>query len=176
MIELKHLPSFPQEIIALDEVGPFPLNGPVFMGAKRILVTEPEALKSLVRFLRRKGIKDSKLISAAKRQSILKELKIPELPFRQTGEIQLKGFSVSLRAMKEAALHLSEGDKTQTTLLIGGHMKLRWPGASPWKEVLIIKGDAKSALIALAAILRLSIARPLPFMDPVRSTRPRLRK
>ena len=83
MIELKHLTEFPQEVIALDEVGRSPLSGPVVIGAVRILVTEPEALRSLIRFLRRKGIKDSKLINASKRQEILSALKIPDLPFRQ---------------------------------------------------------------------------------------------
>ncbi len=173
MIELKHLPTFPQELIAVDEVGRSPLSGPVVIGAVRILVSDADSLKSLIRFLRRKGIKDSKLITAAKRQGILSSLKIPELPFRERGEIELKGFKMSfvtwemdhtvidrenilaasLRGMKEAALHLSEIDKAQTTVLIDGHMKLRWEETSPWKEVPIIKGDVKSALIALAAIL-----------------------
>lgn len=174
MVELKHLTTFPQEVIALDEVGRSPLSGPVVIGAVRLLIQEPESLKSLIRYLKRKGVKDSKLLTAEKRDEVLKALGINLLNFREKGEIQLKGFAISflswemdhevidqenilnasLRGMKEAALGLSTTDKTQTTLLIDGQMKLRWgDSVAPWREVTIVKGDVRSALIGLAAII-----------------------
>jgi ribonuclease HII len=62
--------------------------------------------------------------------------------------------AASLRGMKEATLFLSAEDKSQTTLLIDGPFKLRWGEMeSPFKEIPIIKGDVKSPLIALAAII-----------------------
>ena len=174
MIELKHVTEFPREVIALDEVGRSPLSGPVVIGCVRLLVTDNEKFKSLIRLLRRKGIKDSKLLSAELRQSILKNLGIQMIPFRNRGEIELRGMTLSyvtwemnhqiidtenilqasLRGMKEASLFLSVGDKTQSTLLIDGHMKLKWDSEiKPWEEISIIKGDVKSALIGLASVI-----------------------
>ncbi|HXH75167.1 MAG TPA: ribonuclease HII [Bacteriovoracaceae bacterium] len=63
-------------------------------------------------------------------------------------------FEASMRGMKEAALFLSSGDKSQTSVLIDGHIKLRWKEeSSPWTEFAIIKGDVKSSLIGLASII-----------------------
>ena len=87
MIELKHVTEFPREVIVLDEVGRSPLSGPVVIGCVRLLVTDHEKFKSLIRLLRRKGIKDSKLLSGELRQSILKNLGIQMIPFRNRGEI-----------------------------------------------------------------------------------------
>ena len=64
MVEMKHIKQFPQLIIALDEVGRSPLSGPVVIGALSLVVDSPEDLKSLGRFLRRKGVKDSKLLNS----------------------------------------------------------------------------------------------------------------
>lgn len=173
MIELKSLLNYPQDIIALDEVGRSPLSGPVVIGAVKISVTDPKLLQSLIRFLKRKGVKDSKLLTTETRLELLSELGISKNPFRQKGEINLKGFTIhfvtwemdhhvidsenilaaSLRGMKEAALFLSAEDKSQTTLLIDGPLKLRWEKESPFREVPIVKGDTKSPLIALAAII-----------------------
>lgn len=175
MVELKHLLEFPQEVIALDEVGRSPLSGPVVIGAVKLQVDDPEKLKSLIRFLKRKGVKDSKLLTHENRCAILNTLGIAPKPFREKGEAQLKGFTISyvtwemdhqvidqenilsasLRGMKEAALKLASVDKSRTTLLIDGHMKLRWSEElpCPWREVTIVRGDVKSALIGLAAII-----------------------
>jgi ribonuclease HII len=173
MIELKTILNYPQDIIALDEVGRSPLSGPVVIGAVKLAVTDPHLLKSLIRFLKRQGIKDSKLLTTETRQEILSDLGISKNLFRQKGEVILKGFTIqfvtwemdhnvidsenilaaSLRGMKEAALFLSAEDKSQTTLLIDGHLKLRWELESPFREVPIVKGDVKSPLIALAAII-----------------------
>lgn len=173
MIELKSLLNYPQHIIALDEVGRSPLSGPVVIGAVKFTVTDPSDLKSLIRFLKRKGIKDSKLLTSEKRLEVLAALGIPKLPFRQKGNVTIRKFNLqfvtwemdhevidaenilaaSLRGMKEAALLLSGEETSQTTLLIDGPFKLRWETESPFKEVPIVKGDVKSPLIALASIM-----------------------
>lgn len=174
MLELKLIPEFPQEIIATDEVGRGPLSGPVVVGAVRLFVEDAEALKNLLKFLRPKGIKDSKKLSTEERMKVLKKLGITDIPFREMSKLNLKGIEVSfvtwdmdhdvidqenilaasLRGMKEASQFLSQAEKKQTTVLIDGHMKLRWgKKTSPWNEIPLIKGDSKSLLIGLASII-----------------------
>jgi ribonuclease HII len=173
MIELKFVNDFPAEIIALDEVGRSPLSGPVVAGAVRIVVRDRPALLTLLRSLRRNGVKDSKLLNHEVRKALLEKFQVPNLPFRQKGVFSWKGveisfvswdmdhqvidqeniFQASMRAMKEAALSVQEGDALIPHVLIDGHCKLRWPEATPWNEITIIKGDVKSSLIGLAAII-----------------------
>lgn len=173
MLELKLISDYPQEIIATDEVGRGPLSGPVVVGAVRVFIRGPEELKVLLKFLRAKGVKDSKKLPAQQRPLVLKKLGVGEVSFRQKQTLDVKGIEVtyitwdmcheiidqenilaaSLRGMKEAAEALSSVKKNQTTLLIDGHLKLRWPKTSPWKEIPIIKGDSKSLLIGLASII-----------------------
>lgn len=174
MLELKLIPTFPQEIIATDEVGRGPLGGPVVVAAVRIFIEDPEALKALLKYLRPRGIRDSKQLAQSERAKILSKLGILDLPFRQKGETEIKGVKVSyvtwemdhlvidqenilaasLRGMKEAALHLSDKKKVSTTILIDGHMKLRWgTQKSDWNEIPLVKGDSRSLLIGLASII-----------------------
>jgi ribonuclease HII len=174
MFELKLIPQFPQEIIATDEVGRGPLGGPVVVGAVRIFSEDSESLKALLKYLRPKGIKDSKKLSPEERLKVLKKLGIENRPFRQLHKIHIKGveisyitwemdheiidteniLSASLRAMREASTFLSSAKKNHTTVLIDGHMKFRWgTSESPWNEVPIVKGDSKSLLIGLASII-----------------------
>lgn len=174
MLELKLIPDFPQEIIATDEVGRGPLGGPVVIGGVRLYVENADGLKSLLKCLRSKGIKDSKKLSAEERLLVLKKLGIEDTPFREKRLIELKGVTLSyvtwemnhaiideenilaasLRGMREASLHLSEVKRIQTTVLIDGHMKLRWgTKKSPWNEIPLVKGDSKSVLIGLASII-----------------------
>lgn len=174
MVELKHLTKFPQLVIALDEVGRSPLSGPVVIGALKLMLHSEEELKSLGRFLRRKGVKDSKLLNADKRSVLLEELKLSIPEFRQPVKAELRNHPIeyviwemdhetidrenilaaSLRGMKEAALLLAGEQKSEALFLIDGQLRLRWEeGTCPWQEVPIVKGDAKSVLIGLAAIL-----------------------
>jgi ribonuclease HII len=174
MQESRLIPSFPHEIISTDEVGRGPLSGPVVIGAVRIHVENHEALNALLRFLRPKGVTDSKQLKAKDRLEILTKLGIHDLPFREKGYVILKGIEVSyvtwemdhqvidaenilaasLRGMKEACLYLSQKPTCPTTVLIDGKMKFRWGSEkSPWNEVPIIQGDAKSLLIGLASII-----------------------
>ncbi len=174
MIELKLIPAFPQEIIATDEVGRGPLSGPVVIGAVRLYIEDAEALKALLKFLRPKGIKDSKKLTGEGRLKVLKKLGIDNLDFRTKNSLSLKGIQISyttwemdhevidqenilaasLRGMKEASNFLSETKNNNTTVLIDGHMKLRWgTDKSPWNEIPLVKGDSKSLLIGLASII-----------------------
>ncbi len=174
MLELKLINEFPQEIIATDEVGRGPLSGPVVVGAVRVQIENAEALKGLLRFLRPKGIKDSKKLTSVDRLKILKKLGMSDQGFRKKGMVELKGvelsyvtwemdhevidqeniLAASLRGMKEASSFLNESKKVPTTVLIDGKIKLRWgEEKSPWKEIPIIKGDSKSLLIGLASII-----------------------
>lgn len=173
MIELKLIQQFPQEIIAVDEVGRGPLSGPVVVGAVRIKVQDADTFKILLKFLRPKGIKDSKVLNSDQRLQILSKLGMELAPFREKKVVGLKGIELSyitwdmnheiidnenilaasLRGMKEASQALSEGE-FGTTVLIDGNKKLRWhEKLSPWNEVPIVKGDSKSLLIGLASII-----------------------
>jgi ribonuclease HII len=174
-IELKLIKEFPCEIIAVDEVGRAPLAGAVVVGAVRVLIQDQDSLKKLLKFLKPKGVTDSKKLTHEVRQKILKKLKVPDLNYRETGILDFKGIEVSfvtwemchvtidkenilaasLRAMKEAAMHLSNPQNLQTHILIDGICKLRWGKGveSPWNEITIIKGDSKSLLIGLASII-----------------------
>jgi ribonuclease HII len=174
MIELKYITKFPAEVIATDEVGRGPLSGPVVVGGVRILVENPESLKAFLKFLRLKGIKDSKKLSQKDRQDVLTTMNLRDPGFRQKAVIKLKGLELSyiswdmshekidelnilaasLEGMKEAALALSEMKNISTTVFIDGHQKLRWGMmSSPWNEIPVIKGDTRSVLIGLASII-----------------------
>lgn len=174
MLELKLITKFPQEVIATDEVGRGPLGGPVVVGAIRFGIQDAASLRGLLKFLRLKGIKDSKKLTSEMRLKILNELGFIDLTFRSPGTVELKGIKIdfvtwemdhevidrenilgaSLKGMKEAALHLSKEKNKHTTLLIDGHQKLRWGNeVSPWNEIPIVKGDSKSPLIGLASII-----------------------
>ena len=174
MLELKFIPEFPCEIIATDEVGRGPLSGPVVIGAVRLRIENADALRALLKFLRPKGIKDSKLLSAEDRKKVLTKLGVESLPFRKKGGLLLKGVAIhyvtwdmdhqvideenilaaSLRGMKEAAMFLSQPENLPVHVLIDGHMKLRWGNTtSPWNEIPLVKGDSRSLLIGLASII-----------------------
>lgn len=175
MIELKLVKNFPQEIIAVDEVGRSPLAGPVVIGALKVTVPDYISLITLLRSLRRIGVKDSKQLTGSDREELLKKLKVYPRPFREKGSFSWKNleltyvtwemnhevidseniFQASMRGMKEAALFLSSEDKSKTTLLLDGQSKLRWQDQEPaaWNEITIVKGDVKSSLVGLAAII-----------------------
>ncbi len=175
MIELKLVKHFPREIIAVDEVGRSPLSGPVVIGALRIVVQDSQSLMTLLRSLRRNGVKDSKLLSHDDRDELLRKFQVKDLPFREKGIFSWKGiecthvtwdmdhevidteniFQAAMRGMKEACLAVQSGDRAFTTVLIDGQCRLRWAENETvsWEEITIVKGDVKSSLIGLAAII-----------------------
>lgn len=191
MIELKLVKNFPREIIAVDEVGRSPLAGPVVIGALKVTVHDYHSLITLLRSFRRNGVKDSKVLAHEGREEILKKFKIYPRPFREKGTFEWKGlelsyvtwemshavidieniFQASMRGMREAALFLSSENKSDTTLLVDGHCKLRWDSEpANWEEITIVKGDVKSSLVGLAAIIakekRDSYMRDMHFLYP----------
>lgn len=173
MIELKLVKNFPQEIIAVDEVGRGPLCGPVVVGAVRLYVESKNDLSAILKKLRTTGVQDSKKLSPSERSNILTKLGIVLLPYRERGEINLVGLKLSfvtwemdhevidrenilaasLRGMKEASLFLSEENKLQTTVLIDGNKKFRWDTESPFTELPIVGGDNISLLIGIASVI-----------------------
>jgi ribonuclease HII len=174
MFELKHVSKFPAQIIATDEVGRGPLSGPVVVGGVRVIVRERQSFVDLLKYLRAKGVMDSKKLTSSGRRRVLEELRLGDLEFRQMGEVIHKGIKLnyltwdmdhekidrlnilqaSLEGMKEAARALSQSKNISTTVFIDGHQKLRWGILkSPWNEIPVIKGDMKSVLIGLASII-----------------------
>ncbi len=173
MIELDLIQTFPQTILATDEVGRGPLGGPVVIGTILIEVRKASQLKTLISALKKRGITDSKKITPKKRAEILVQLGINETNFREQCTLQMAGLDIhyltwevdhetidrenilaaSLLGMRESALHMV-GDRKDISILIDGNAKLRWPDKrSPWTEFPIVKGDSKSVLIGLASIL-----------------------
>lgn len=174
MIEKKLITQFPCEVIAVDEVGRAPLAGGVVVGGVRVFLPDAQALAALLKYLKPRGVTDSKKLNSLSRQKILTKLKIPQLGFRIKGEFEAKGMKVgfitwdmchetvdqinilaaSLEGMRLSALELSEKKNLSTYVLIDGHLKLRWANQEcPWIEIPIIKGDSKSLLIGLASII-----------------------
>lgn len=179
MIEKKIITQFPCEVIAVDEVGRAPLAGGVVVGGVRVFLPNAEALAAVLKFLKPKGVTDSKKLNGPARQKVLKKLKVPELGFRIKGEFEAKDtriefitwdmchetvdkiniLAASLEGMRQSALELSDKKNLATYVLIDGHLKLRWPNVESsnerpdWIEVPIIKGDSKSLLIGLASII-----------------------
>lgn len=173
MIELKLNSVYPREIIACDEVGRGPLCGPVVAGALRVVVHSKKELKALLAALTALGIDDSKKLSEKNRFKILEILNLHETSFRTPAVLKLGSSEVklltwdmdhevidrenilgaSLRAMKEAALELSEMKEEKSLVLIDGNKSFRWDKESAFEEVTIIQGDSKSKLIGLASIL-----------------------
>jgi ribonuclease HII len=138
------------------------------------MVENQAALKKVLKLLKLAHVADSKKISAKDRGVILKNLGVKDHDFRFKEILVLKDVKISyitwemdheiidqenilaasLRAMKEASQRLSTKKKNHTTILIDGHMKLRWgTKTSPWNEIPIIKGDSKSLLIGLASLI-----------------------
>jgi ribonuclease HII len=174
MKTLKILGDFPQELIAVDEVGRGPLSGPVVIGAVRVLIEDLDSYKKLLKFLKLRKVGDSKALSSDERAAILTKLGLPVGSYREKIRVVLKDVAIdyvtwemdhevidrenilaaSLRGMKEAALHLSQRENFPSTLLIDGPHALRWgTETSPFKEIALVKGDSKSLLIGLASII-----------------------
>lgn len=159
------------QIIGIDEVGRGPLAGPVvacgvsFKGNKKQLNLVLKTLSEL-------KVTDSKKISDSKRQKILSQLNIPheklelckgfKIPnFENSLEFYLIGLDnevvdkenilqASLKAMSLCVHNLRE--PSDSSVWIDGNKKPKDLINDPKVET-IIKGDSKSALIALASII-----------------------
>lgn len=129
-------------ICGVDEAGRGPLAGPVFAAAV-ILDTRRPIL----------GLRDSKKLSAAKREQLAQEIRECALAWAiaecSVAEIdQLNILQASLLAMRRAVLALAQSRTPQLVLVDGN----RCPEL-PFPVEAIVKGDDKVAAISAASIL-----------------------
>jgi len=132
-------------IAGIDEAGRGPLAGPVVAG---IVVFEPKNLKKWLKF----GIKDSKKLSAKKRQGLLKvikkeaiEIKASRVSEKIIDKINIR--QATLLAMRRAFLRLKP---SIDFVLIDGKDTLK---NLPVNQKAIISGDNRSVIIAAASIV-----------------------
>lgn len=128
-----------QWIAGVDEVGRGPLAGPVVAAA--CLVPPSVQLE---------GIKDSKALSALKREKLFWDIIIKShigLGVVYEKEIdRINILNASLLAMREAVLQLP---RTPDIVLVDGHLKIKLP----IEQIPVIGGDAKLVSIGAASIV-----------------------
>lgn len=159
------------QIIGVDEVGRGPLAGPV-VSCAIALKTNTLKIRTLIETLKDLGVTDSKKLSKTKRRSILefvgvnfeliKENSIFEISI---GNTKLSAYinsvdnevidsinirEASLMAMEESVLNLKP--LRQCKILVDGNVIPQKLKAFSGAEYLI-KGDSRSALIALSSII-----------------------
>ncbi len=132
-------------IAGIDEAGRGPLAGPVVAG---IVVFEPKNLKKWLKF----GIKDSKKLSAKKRQGLLKVIKheAVEIKSSRVSEKVIDKINIrqaTLLAMRRVFLRLKP---SIDFVLIDGKDTLK---NLPVNQKAIISGDNRSVIIAAASIV-----------------------
>ena len=139
-------------VVGIDEAGRGPLAGPVAVGA---VMVERKFLKDFTALFR--GVKDSKKISAQKREGWFKKLESAEragavsfrVSFSGSGTIDKRGINVAISRSIEASLRgLLCPPRDSVILLDGG---LRAPGIYR-NQKTIIRGDEKIMIISLASI------------------------
>lgn len=131
----------PQPIIGVDEVGRGCLAGPVYAAAVILDHTRPF-----------RHYTDSKLLSAARREILAKEILENHqvgIGFATVQEIdQINILQASLLAMARAVAQL----KTQMGhLIVDGNQKI--PQYLKWQQTTVIKGDLRAEPIAAASIV-----------------------
>ena len=134
-----------QWIAGIDEVGRGALFGPVVAAAVILPIM-------MLADLTKAGVKDSKMLSPAKRADLAKQIRAVAIDARigiaSVHEIErLNILQASLLAMKRAILRLSP---RPTLCLIDGNQVISDLGLS---QQTIIKGDQTSVQIAAASIL-----------------------
>lgn len=139
-------------IVGIDEAGRGPLAGPVAVGA---VMVERKFLKEFTTLFR--GVKDSKKISAQKREVWFKKLENAEqdgtvsfcVSFSGSGTIDKRGINAAIARSITASLKgLLCPPQNSLILLDGG---LRAPDAYRSQKT-IIRGDEKIMIISLASI------------------------
>lgn len=139
-------------IVGIDEAGRGPLAGPVAVGA---VMVERKFLKDFTILFR--GVKDSKKISAQKREAWFKKLENAtrggkvsfRVSFSGSGTIDKRGINAAIaRSIAVSLKGLSCPLRDSIILLDGG---LRAPGAYRSQKT-IIRGDEKIMIISLASI------------------------
>ena len=145
-------------IVGIDEAGRGPLAGPVCVGAVGVKITTdknleaklPSALGSLASKLR--GIKDSKKLSAKKREMWFKVLR--ENPEFECHHVFVSNEAIDNFGIRKAVLYgvekvLEKFSRQPDLVLLDG--SLYAPGK--YNQETIIKGDEKIPLIAAGSIV-----------------------
>lgn len=158
MITLDIERTFGDIVVGIDEAGRGPLAGGVYAGAVSVPLARAEEL--LAGDWR--GINDSKKLTPKKREALAEVIRGTPgctwaVAFATPGEIDaLNILRATHLAMKRAAIACGEGlmssdadRRLSVTILVDG---LAVPGL-PYRSQNVVKGDAKSLLIAAASIL-----------------------
>lgn len=139
-------------VVGIDEAGRGPLAGPVAVGA----VSVPQ--KRLKEFTTRfKGIKDSKKLSAQKREMWFKKLEAARwdgvldfrVSFSGSGTIDKQGISFAISRSVAATLRMLKCPPEESFILLDG--SLHAP-AEYIAQKTIIRGDESIMIISLASI------------------------
>jgi len=157
VVTLEYEKTLGDVVIGIDEAGRGPLVGGVYAGAVSVpLALAEELLKGAW-----SGINDSKALSPKKREALAETIKTTPgctwaVASASPGEIDaLNILRATHLAMKRAALEIGNREKGvgsrcgEFHILVDG---LAVPGL-PYPSVNVVKGDAKSLLIAAASIL-----------------------
>lgn len=140
-------------LVGVDEVGRGPLAGPVAVG---VVVLPKEKLKEFKKIF--KGARDSKKLTAKKREEIFKKIKESQknnlvryiVCYENNKVIDKKGISFAIKScIKKAFKQLNLKPKETKVFLDGG---LKAPQEFIFQKT-IIKGDDNVLAISLASIL-----------------------
>ena len=147
--------SFQKFVVGVDEVGRGPLAGPVAVGVVVFNTKNKNYLKIKEIF---RGARDSKKLTAKKREEIFQKIKIAEkthilryiVRYESNKVIDKKGISFAIRSCIEKAFkNLNLKPKDTRVFLDGG---LKAPKNFIFQKT-IIKGDDKVLAISLASIV-----------------------
>ena len=143
-------------VAGVDEVGMGPLAGPVIAVAVMIRATSAKEIEDIMAL----GIRDSKMLSEKKRESIFEALTTHELVVWGQGSVdekmvdEINVLQSGLRAMQEAVTHLCAQKKNaedeRLFLCVDGTRIVPNIVAD---QKAIIKGDAKVLSIACASVI-----------------------
>ena len=135
--------------MGIDEAGRGPLAGPVMVGA---VAANVKFKNRNVKFL--KGIKDSKRLSAKKREEWFKKIKNnPKLKYSVVSIshsiIDKKGISYALHLAVERCINNLKIENQKLKILLDGSLY----APKEYKQKTIIKGDEKIPVISAASII-----------------------
>ena len=145
-------PPIHTHIVGIDEAGRGPLAGPVAVGAVMVSCGQLKAFAALFR-----GVKDSKKLSAQKREIWFQKLQTAEragmvrfrVSFSGSGTIDKQGINIAIsRSIASSLWSLPCPPKNSLILLDGG---LHAPDVYR-NQKTIIRGDEKIMIISLASI------------------------
>lgn len=135
-------------LVGVDEAGRGPWAGPVVVCALSLPESLPPALK---------GVRDSKLLDAARREALFKAIRrratALSVAWAQPAEIDARNIlAATLSAMGRAARRLAAKLGAEPRLLVLVDGPFRIPGLELWQEA-VVGGDGKSRSIGAASIV-----------------------